>query len=76
MPHGPRIRLEFVPEPDDRPWPVRVRQVLKFAKRAQALKCVAAEEVAAAGPQPDQAGADATNVIGDDGKGVSREKES
>ena len=46
MPDRPRILLTFIPEPDDRPWPIRVRQLLKFAKRAQALKCVVAEEVA------------------------------
>jgi hypothetical protein len=46
MPDRPRILLTFIPEPDDRPWPVRVRGLLKYAKRAQRLRCTSAEEVA------------------------------
>jgi hypothetical protein len=58
MPDRPRILLTFIPEPDDRPWPIRVRGLLKFGKRAQAPRCVAAEEVPAADPGQVQVGQD------------------
>jgi hypothetical protein len=58
---GVRYVLELTAEPGDVPPIVRVRQLLKYAKRTQGLRCVAATEVKPAadstGTGPGQGGA-------------------